>query len=96
MRISKDGTIGIGGNNNSGYILNCHANSTLGGINITDPLDNYILRSSKSGNGYGVYVSKTNVTDSSATIYSLNSGMGQVFMDIALPDMAFMAIRKRR
>jgi len=76
MRISKDGTIGIGGNNNSGYILNVHANSTLGGINITDPLDHYVLHSSKSGNGYAIYVAKTSATDSSATIYRLNSGSG--------------------
>ncbi len=77
MRINKDGTVGINGNTNSSYALNIHASSVLSGINITDPEANYILHSTKSGNGYGIYVTKTSIADSTATIYSLNSGKGQ-------------------
>jgi flagellar biosynthesis chaperone FliJ len=75
---TADGRVGIGSNNTaSGFALTVNASSSYSGINVTDPVGNYILYSSKSGAGYGIYVSKTSTTSSTATIYSSTAGSGQ-------------------
>ncbi len=77
IQVSPDGTVGIRGTANTSYALNVNGTSVLGGINVTDPENNYILNSTKSGTGIAVYVAKTSVSsDFGATIYSLNNGNG--------------------
>ncbi len=74
---NADGRVGIGSSNTtSGYALTVNSGS-LSGLNVTDPADGYILQSTKSGVGYGIYVSKTSTSSSTATIYSSTSGTGQ-------------------
>lgn len=71
------GKAGINGASNASYALNVNANSTLGGVVITDPIDNSGLYMTKSGINYGIFISKTSTTSSVATIYSTNSGYGE-------------------
>lgn len=74
MRLN--GIAGINGATNTSYALNINANSTLGGINITDPVDNTGIYMTKSGLNYGIFISKTNTTSAVATITSTNAGSG--------------------
>jgi hypothetical protein len=75
---NTDGRVGIGSSNTAaGFALTVNADSGISGINVTNPVGNYILYSSKSGAGYGVLVEKTSTTSSSATIYTANAGSGQ-------------------
>lgn len=77
VHVAPNGTVGINGTSNSGYTLNVNASAALNGINVTDPVNNYILYSNKSGPGIGLYVAKTSASsDFGATIYSLNNGNG--------------------
>lgn len=71
------GKAGINGLSNAGYALNVNAGSLLGGVNITDPVDNTGFALTKSGLNYGLFVSKTSTSSAVATIYSTNAGSGQ-------------------
>ncbi|HRI22586.1 MAG TPA: hypothetical protein PLA68_16615, partial [Panacibacter sp.] len=70
------GIVGIRGATNASYALNVNASSSYDGINVTDPVDNYVLYSVKSGLNTGLFVSKSSTTSSSATIFGSNSGSG--------------------
>ncbi len=73
--VAADGTVGIHGGSNSAYALTVNAGSALNGINVTDPVNGYILNSTKSGDGEGIHVSKTKPSSNfDATIYSSNDG----------------------
>lgn len=67
---------GIMGASNASYALNVNANSTFGGINITDPVDRTGLVITKSGLNYGISVTKSSTSSATATIYSSNAGSG--------------------
>lgn len=71
-----DGTVGVHGYNNSAYALNVNASSSINGINITDPVDNYSLFTSKSGANNAIAAYKTSVSDFYATVYADNAGYG--------------------
>jgi len=72
---NTDGRVAIGSSALSSAALTVNTNAALGGINVTDPGNNYILYSTKSGDGNGIYVSKTKSSSNfDATIYSSNSG----------------------
>jgi len=72
---NTDGRVAIGSSVLSSAALTVNTNAALGGINVTDPGSNYILYSTKSGDGNGIYVSKTKSSSNfDATIYSSNSG----------------------
>lgn len=70
------GIVGIRGATNASYALNVNASSSYDGINVTDPVNNYILNCTKSGDNIGIYVNKTSTTSGTATIYSANAGTG--------------------
>jgi len=75
---AKDGKVGIGSSNvTSGYALTVNATSTLNGINVTDPADNYSIYCSKSGSGRNAYFANTSPGTSDATIYGSNNGYGE-------------------
>ena len=80
VQISSDGHLttlnpaGIAGTYNSLYALNINANSSLGGINVTDPVDNYALFCAKSGLDAGVYVSKASTTTATPCVEGYSSG----------------------
>ena len=76
IQVSPDGTVGIRGTNLSDYALTVNASSVLNGITVTDPENNYILYSRKSGEGEGIFVRKTSTSSTASTIYSSNSGLG--------------------
>ena len=72
---NTDGRVAIGSSALASAALTVNTNSALDGINVTDPGNNYILYSTKSGDGNGIYVSKTKSSSNfDATIYSSNSG----------------------
>ncbi|MEO8117425.1 MAG: tail fiber domain-containing protein [Bacteroidota bacterium] len=68
--------VGINGLSNAGYALNVNSSSTIGGINITDPIDNTALSFTKSGLNNGAQFIKTSTTSGVETIYSYNAGSG--------------------
>lgn len=70
------GRVGINGGVNSSYALNVNANSTNGGINITDPADGYMIYGKKTGANNAVYITKTSTSSTSSVIYGNNSGGG--------------------
>lgn len=70
------GIAGIAGSTNSSYALNVNATSSLGGISITDPVDNTAISFTKSGLNYGAIFSKTNTSSGVETINSYNAGSG--------------------
>ena len=102
VHVAPNGTVGINASNWR-YTLNVNASAALNGINVTDPVNNYILYSNESGPGIGLYVAKTSASsDFGATIYSLNNGNGasihakqimeQVFQDIQQTVLVFLPI----
>ncbi len=74
--LTTNGIVGIRGSSNASYALNVNASTSVGGINITDPVDNTAFTFTKSGLNYGIVVSKTNTTSGVETINSSNSGSG--------------------
>lgn len=70
------GKAGINGASDAGFALNVNATSSLGGVIITDPVDNTGIYMTKSGLNYGIFISKTNTTSAVATITSTNAGSG--------------------
>jgi hypothetical protein len=75
---ATDGKVGIGSSNvTSGYALTVNASSTLNGINVTDPADNYSIYCSKSGSGRNAYFANTSLGTSDPTIYGSNNGYGE-------------------
>ncbi|MEP6467327.1 MAG: tail fiber domain-containing protein [Parafilimonas sp.] len=68
--------VGINGSYNAAYALNVNANSSISGIVVTDPVDNYVLYSDKSGINGGIYVSKSSTATGTATIQGNASGSG--------------------
>ena len=75
---ATDGKVGIGSSNTTaGYALTVNASSTLSGINVTNPGDNYSIYCSKSGSGRNAYFANTSAGTSDATIYGSNSGYGE-------------------
>ena len=70
------GNLGVGGGTIAGYRLNVNANSSFGGINVTDPIDNYVLNSSKSGINAGIFISKSSTVSATPSIGGYNSGSG--------------------
>ncbi|CAN5738966.1 hypothetical protein BH10BAC2_BH10BAC2_35220 [soil metagenome] len=72
------GRVGIGGSAVSiENILTVNPSSGLGGILITDAVNNTAFSASKTGTGYVVNVSKTNALSSTATVYATNAGAGE-------------------
>lgn len=68
--------VGIAGATDINYALKVNASASLGGISVTDPVDRTIFSSTKSGTNTGMFLSKTNVSSTTATLYSTNSGTG--------------------
>lgn len=73
---SSAGIAGVNGGTNSSFALNVNANSSVGGIQITDPVDNTGLIITKSGLNTCASFSKTNTGSGIQTISSYNSGSG--------------------
>lgn len=75
---ATDGKVGIGSSNvTNGYALTVNATSTLNGINVTDPANNYSIYCSKSGSGRNAYFVNTSPGTTDAAIYGSNNGYGE-------------------
>jgi hypothetical protein len=70
------GIAGINGGTNASYALNVNANSSIGGINIVDPVDNTGFSITKSGINTCATFSKTSTSSGIQTISSYNAGFG--------------------
>lgn len=68
--------VGIRGTYNSSYALNVNASSAYSGINVTDPIDNYVLLSNKSGLNAGLQVNKSSTSSGTPSVGGYNSGSG--------------------
>ena len=72
------GRVGVNGPTQTGYALNVNSSSSLSGIGITDPINNYALACEKSGESEGIYILKSSNTTSTPCIagYSIGAGGG--------------------
>ena len=75
---ATDGKVGIGSTNvTAGYALTVNASSSLSGVNVTDPVNNYSIYCTKSGSGRNAYFVNTSSGTSDPTIYGQNNGYGE-------------------
>ncbi len=72
---SLKGLVGVNGDTLSGTALNIQADATHNGIVVADPVNKYILYSSKSGINQGIYVAKSSATSTNGCI----TGVGANF-----------------
>lgn len=70
------GNVGVAGATAADFALNVNSSASYGGIRITDPADNMIFTSTKTGINSAAFLSKTNTTSGTATLYCANSGTG--------------------
>ena len=70
---SLKGLVGINGDTLSGTALNIKADATHNGIVVADPVNKYILYSSKSGTNQGIYVAKSSATSTNGCITGVGS-----------------------
>ena len=74
---SMFGQIGVAGPTQSNYAINLNAKAALAGINVTDPVGNYILYcSNKSGASSAIYITKTSRNTSTAVVLGYAAGSG--------------------
>lgn len=69
------GIAGINGASSASYALNVNSGS-ISGIQVTDPLDNYVLYAYKTGINDGIYVTKSSTATGTASIEGNATGSG--------------------
>ena len=74
--MTTTGIVGIAGSSNAAYALNVNASGSLSGMQVTDPVDNYVLYSDKSGLNGGIFVNKSSTSTGTATIQGNATGSG--------------------
>ena len=74
---SMFGQIGVAGPTQGGFAINLNAKSSVAGINVTDPVSNYVLYcGNKSGASSAVYLVKSSRNTSTAVVLGYASGSG--------------------
>jgi hypothetical protein len=74
--MTTTGVVGVAGTSNSAYALNVNASSSISGIQVTDPVDNYVLYADKSGLNGGIFVNKSSTGTGTASIQGNATGSG--------------------